>query len=207
MSKSKGVGIAMWFLDPAWGPSLKVLIFYARGIFDFGKGLQWMHGLSPCTNPSLGCPPKLLLKLDDFSISFGDFSIFLWKFFVPQTKMELFRLTVGIFILWKFDDNKNKARMAIAMPMFCTPTVTKMFSLYYVGPLPLRFFHKYLTCHTLWISRSSSSCTSIKWRKRESKAADYGRQGLKKHCLFPLNVIISKSMQSKIPKKFHIFPY
>jgi hypothetical protein len=47
------------------------------------------------------------------------------KFFVAQTKMELFELTVGIFILQKFDDNKNKARMAIAMPMFCTPAVTK----------------------------------------------------------------------------------
>jgi hypothetical protein len=39
--------------------------------------------------------------------------------------MELFRLTVGIFILWKFDNNKNKARMAIAMPMFCTSAVIK----------------------------------------------------------------------------------
>jgi hypothetical protein len=34
-------------------------------------------GLGPGTTPSLGCPPKLLLKLDDFSNSFGDFSIFL----------------------------------------------------------------------------------------------------------------------------------
>jgi hypothetical protein len=55
----------------------KVLIFYARGIFDFGKGLQWMHGLGPCTTPSLGCPPKLVLKLHDLSISFEDFSVFL----------------------------------------------------------------------------------------------------------------------------------
>jgi hypothetical protein len=39
--------------------------------------------------------------------------------------MELFGFTVGIFILWKFDDNKKKARMAKAMPMFCTPAITK----------------------------------------------------------------------------------
>jgi hypothetical protein len=36
-----------------------------------------VHGLGPCTTPSLGCPPKLLLKLDDFSISFGDISTYL----------------------------------------------------------------------------------------------------------------------------------
>jgi hypothetical protein len=45
-----------------------------------GKGgdlEEEVHGLGPCTTSSLGCPPKFLLKLDDFSISFGDFSIFL----------------------------------------------------------------------------------------------------------------------------------
>jgi hypothetical protein len=63
--------------------------------------------------------------LDDFSIFFGDFSIFWWNFFVPQTQVELFGLTIGIFILWKFDDNKNKARMAIEMPMFYTPAFAK----------------------------------------------------------------------------------
>jgi hypothetical protein len=41
------------------------------------RGLQWMHKLGPCTTPSsLGYPPKLLLKLNDFSIFFGDFSFF-----------------------------------------------------------------------------------------------------------------------------------
>jgi hypothetical protein len=35
-----------------------------------------VHGLGPCTTPSLGCSPKLLLKLNDFSISFGDFNFF-----------------------------------------------------------------------------------------------------------------------------------
>jgi hypothetical protein len=44
---------------------------------DSGRDLQWVHGLGPCTTLSLGCPPKLLLKLNDFSISFGDFS-FSW---------------------------------------------------------------------------------------------------------------------------------
>jgi hypothetical protein len=62
-------------LGSRMGP--KLLIFYKRGIFDFGEGLQWMHGLDPCTTPSLGCPPKDMLKLDHFSISFGDFSFFL----------------------------------------------------------------------------------------------------------------------------------
>jgi hypothetical protein len=62
-------------LGSRMGP--KLLIFYARGIFDFGEGLQWMYGLGPCTTPSLGCPPKDMLKLDHFSISFGDFSFFL----------------------------------------------------------------------------------------------------------------------------------
>jgi hypothetical protein len=41
------------------------------------RGLQWVHGLGSCTTPSLGCPPKDMLKLDHFSISFGDFSFFL----------------------------------------------------------------------------------------------------------------------------------
>jgi hypothetical protein len=47
------------------------------GDLGSGRGLQWMYGLGPCTTPSLGYPPKILLKLDDFSISFGDFIIFL----------------------------------------------------------------------------------------------------------------------------------
>jgi hypothetical protein len=127
----------------------------------------------------------LLLKLDDFSISFGDISIFLWIFFVPQTKVELFRLTVGIFILWKFDHNKNIVRMAIAMPMLCTPAVTKnVFTMLRWSPNSKIFLHKYLTCHTLWISRSSALYTSIKWCKRESKAADHAGQGLKKIVFF-----------------------
>jgi hypothetical protein len=43
-----------------------------------GGGLEeGVHGLGPCTTPSLGCPPKDMLKLDHFSISFGDFSSFL----------------------------------------------------------------------------------------------------------------------------------
>jgi hypothetical protein len=43
-----------------------------------GPGLEeGVHGLGPCTTPSLGCPPKGMLKLDHFSISFGDFSFFL----------------------------------------------------------------------------------------------------------------------------------
>jgi hypothetical protein len=43
-----------------------------------GPGLEeGVHGLGPCTTPSLGCPPKDMLKLDHFSISFGDFSFFL----------------------------------------------------------------------------------------------------------------------------------
>jgi hypothetical protein len=43
-----------------------------------GPGLEeGVHGLGPCTTPSLVCPPKGMLKLDHFSISFGDFSFFL----------------------------------------------------------------------------------------------------------------------------------
>jgi hypothetical protein len=46
-----------------------------------GKGSpgleEGVHGLGPCTTPSLGCPPKYMLKLDHFSISFGNFSFFL----------------------------------------------------------------------------------------------------------------------------------
>jgi hypothetical protein len=43
-----------------------------------GPGLEdGVHGLGPCTTPSLGCPPKDMLKLDHFSISFGNFSFFL----------------------------------------------------------------------------------------------------------------------------------
>jgi hypothetical protein len=49
-----------------------------RGRISGRGGLEeGVHGLCPCTTPSLGCPPKLLLKLDHFSISFGDFSFFL----------------------------------------------------------------------------------------------------------------------------------
>jgi hypothetical protein len=51
--------------------------FFGGGDLGNGKDLQWVHGLGPCTTPSLGCPPKLLLKLDDFSISFGDISTYL----------------------------------------------------------------------------------------------------------------------------------
>jgi hypothetical protein len=84
-------------------------------------------------------PPPPLAALDDFSISLGEFSIFWWNFFVPQTEMDLFRLSIGIFILWKFDDNKNKAKMAIAK-WFVPPPLQEMFLLCYVGPLLLRFF-------------------------------------------------------------------
>jgi hypothetical protein len=38
---------------------------------------EGVHELGPCTTPSLGCPPKDMLKLDYFSISSGDFSFFL----------------------------------------------------------------------------------------------------------------------------------
>jgi hypothetical protein len=65
------------------------------GMEGWGEGgdlEEGVHGLGPCTTPSFGCPSKLLLKLDDFSIFFGNF-------LVPQTKIELFGLTVGIFIL------------------------------------------------------------------------------------------------------------
>jgi hypothetical protein len=37
--------------------------------------------------------------LDDRSITFGDFSNSFVNFFVSQTQIELFMLTVGIFIL------------------------------------------------------------------------------------------------------------
>jgi hypothetical protein len=47
------------------------------------------------------------------------------KFFVPQAQVELFVFTIGIFILRNFDNNKKKARMAIAMPVFCTSSITK----------------------------------------------------------------------------------
>jgi hypothetical protein len=99
----------------------KLLIFYGRGIFDFGEGLQWMHGLGPCTTPSLGCPPKYMLKLEHFSISFGDFSFFLWNFFQHQTKMELFRFTIGIFNLWKFEDAKKKQEWQYQCQCFVPP--------------------------------------------------------------------------------------
>jgi hypothetical protein len=65
------------------------------------------------------------MKLHHFSISFRDFSFFFLNFFVPQAEVELFVLTVGIFILRNLGDNKNKARMAIEMPIFCTPLITK----------------------------------------------------------------------------------
>jgi hypothetical protein len=51
------------------------------------------------------------MKLHHFSISFRN--LFFQICFVPQAEVELFVLTVGIFNLRKFDDNKNKARMTI----------------------------------------------------------------------------------------------
>jgi hypothetical protein len=42
--------------------------------------------LGPCTTPCLGCPPKVMLKLDHFSISFGDFSFFCEFFFYIKLK-------------------------------------------------------------------------------------------------------------------------
>jgi hypothetical protein len=54
--------------------------------------------------------------------------------------MELFRFTVEIFILWKFEDAKKRQEWQYQCQCFVHPPLQKMFSLCYVGPLPLRFF-------------------------------------------------------------------
>jgi hypothetical protein len=87
-----GKGGAWWNPGPPFSPLTSLLFLppsssplpppppKAKGKGRRKGGRAWrrgMHGLGPCTTPSLGCPPKLLLKLDHFSISFGDFSFFL----------------------------------------------------------------------------------------------------------------------------------
>jgi hypothetical protein len=58
----------------------------------------------------------------------------------PSTWQPYFRFTVGIFILWKFEDAKKKQEWQYQCQCFVPPPLQKMFSLCYVGPLPLRFF-------------------------------------------------------------------
>jgi hypothetical protein len=77
----------------------------------YGAGESW--GEAGCIHappPFLAAPPKFLMELHHFSISLKDFSFFCEIVFVPQAQVELFVFTIEIFILRKFDDNKNKAR-------------------------------------------------------------------------------------------------
>jgi hypothetical protein len=84
---------------------LLVGVFRRRGGLDklsslngrvYSGCMDWIHAPPPFLGRP---PPQILLKLDDFSISLGDFSIFLRNVFAPPTQVELFVLTVGIFIL------------------------------------------------------------------------------------------------------------
>jgi hypothetical protein len=57
------------------------------------------------------------------------------QFFVPQAQVELFVLTIGIFILWDFDNKKNKETMARTMPLFCIPSIkNNIFTMLHPSP-------------------------------------------------------------------------
>jgi hypothetical protein len=50
---------------------------------------------------------------------------------------------VGIHILFNFDNNKNKAMMARAMPLFCIPSITKnVLTMLHLFPTSKIFFTK-----------------------------------------------------------------
>jgi hypothetical protein len=120
--------------------------------------------------------------------------------------MELFRFTVGIFILWKIEDAKKKVRMAIAMPCFVPPLLQKMFSLCYVGPLPLRFFPQVPYMPNIMNLKKLRFVHFNKVTKTGVKGCWPCRVGSKKHCFLLSNTIISKCMRWKIPKKIPHIP-
>jgi hypothetical protein len=105
-----------------------------------GKEGGWLHGLGPCTTPSLGCPPKDMLKLDHFSISFGDFSFFCVFFFYIKLKWSSLGSPLGFSFCENLRMLKKKQEWQYQYQCFVPPPLQKIFLLCYVGPLPLRFF-------------------------------------------------------------------
>jgi hypothetical protein len=91
-------------------------------------------------SPSLGCPPKDMLKLDHFSISFGDFSFFLYI----KLKWSSLGSPLGFSFCENFRMLKKKQEWQWQCQCFVPPPLQKMFSLCYVGPLFLRFFPQVL---------------------------------------------------------------
>jgi hypothetical protein len=58
-------------------------------VFGIGRGLQWVHGLDPCTTPSFGCPPKFLVKIHHFTIFLRDFSFLFETFYTSNSCRSL----------------------------------------------------------------------------------------------------------------------
>jgi hypothetical protein len=104
------------------------------------RGGGWVHGLGPCTTASLGCPPKLLLKLRYFSIVLGDFSFFGEIFFYLKLKWSSLGSPLGFSFCENLTMLKKEQELQYQCQCFVPPTLQKMFLLCYVGLLPLRFF-------------------------------------------------------------------
>jgi hypothetical protein len=104
----------------------RVFVWKGGGLWKGSSAVEGIYsGCMGCIH-LLWLPPKFLMEFHHSSIL--------------QPQVELFVLIVGIFVLWDFDDNKNKATMARAMPLFCTSYITKnVFTMLHLSPT-LRFF-------------------------------------------------------------------
>jgi hypothetical protein len=89
-----------------------------EGVYNGCMG--WIHA----PPPPLAAPPNFLWKSIILPY-FLEILVFFLKLFILQTHVDLFVLTVQIFILWKFGNKKNEAIIAIGMQVFCNPSITK----------------------------------------------------------------------------------
>jgi hypothetical protein len=87
---------------------------------------EGMHGFDPCTTPFLGYPLKLLLKLYDFSISFGDFCEILLYL---KRKWSSLGSPLGFSFYENLTTIKKKQEWQIQCQCFVPPPLQKMFSL------------------------------------------------------------------------------
>jgi hypothetical protein len=68
------------------------------GAYWEGGGACWEGGVGPCTTPLLWLPLQIPYEIPSFLHISLRFKYFFPNFFVPQAQVELFVLTVGIFI-------------------------------------------------------------------------------------------------------------
>jgi hypothetical protein len=71
-------------------------------------------------------PTQTSSKIEWFFAYLLEILVFFGEIFLYlKLKWSFLGSPFGIFILWKFDDAKEKTRMAIPVPMFYTPVDTK----------------------------------------------------------------------------------